>query len=80
MLPLLVVAATGLLVLILDPFTSPAKGDRLAILSLAGVGGAALVLVEQHGASEIVFGGMLAADGFAWFCNLLFLLVAGLTF
>jgi NADH-quinone oxidoreductase subunit N len=79
MLPLLVVTATGLLVLILDPFTSPAHRDRLGILSLAGVAVAAIALVERRGVSEIVFGGMLAADGFAWFFNLLFLLVAGLT-
>jgi NADH-quinone oxidoreductase subunit N len=79
MLPLLVVTATGLLVLILDPFTSPAHRDRLGILSLAGVAVAAIALVERRGVSENVFGGMLAADGFAWFFNLLFLLVAGLT-
>lgn len=79
MLPLLVVTATGLLVLILDPFASPAQRDRLGILSLAGVAVAAIALVERRGVSEIVFGGMLAADGFAWFFNLLFLLVAGLT-
>jgi NADH-quinone oxidoreductase subunit N len=39
---------------------------------------AAIVLLRWD-QSEIVFGGMLAADGFAAFCNLLFLLVAGLT-
>jgi len=79
MLPLLVVTATGLLVLILDPFTSPAHRGRLGILSLAGVAVAAIALLQRRGVSEIVFGGMLAADGFAWFFNLLFLLVAGLT-
>ena len=76
---MLVVTATGLLVLILDPFTSPAHRGRLGILSLAGVAVAAIALLQRRGVSEIVFGGMLAADGFAWFFNLLFLLVAGLT-
>jgi len=80
MFPLLVITATGLLVLTLGLFASPAHRDRLAILSLAGVGVAAIALVERRGVSEIVFNGMLAADGFAWFFNLLFLLVAGLTF
>jgi len=79
MLPMLLVTGTGLLILILDPFTPPGRRDRLAVLSLLGVVASAGVLVLQWGRSEIVFGGMLAADGFAQFFNLLFLLVAGLT-
>jgi NADH-quinone oxidoreductase subunit N len=79
LLPLLLITGTGLLVLVLDPLMSPERRDRLPVLSLAGVVCAALVLVWRWDQSEIVFGGMLAADGFALFFNLLFLLVAGLT-
>jgi NADH-quinone oxidoreductase subunit N len=79
MLPMLLVAGTGLLILVLDPFTPPARRDRLAVLSLVGIVAAAVVLLVRRDRSEIVFGGMLAADGFAFYLNLLFLLVAGLT-
>jgi NADH-quinone oxidoreductase subunit N len=76
---MLLVAGTGLLVLILDPFTPPERRERLAVLSLVGIVAAAVVLLVRRGQSDIVFGGMLASDSFAIFFNLLFLLVAGLT-
>ncbi|HSB70343.1 MAG TPA: NADH-quinone oxidoreductase subunit N [Candidatus Methylomirabilis sp.] len=79
MLPMLLITATGLLVLILDPLTPPERRDRLAFLSLGGVLAAAAAVLLRHDRPEIVFGGMLAADEFAFFFNLLFLLVAGLT-
>jgi len=79
MLPMLLVAGTGLLVLVLDPLTPPERRDRLAALSLGGILAAAAALLLRHGQFEIAFGGMLAADEFAFFFNLLFLLVAGLT-
>jgi len=79
MLPMLLVAGTGLLVLILDPFTPPERRERLAVLSLLGIVAAAVVLLVRRGQSDIMFGGMLASDSFAIFFNLLFLLVAGLT-
>src|SRR5574337_1104154 len=79
MLPMLLVTGTGLLILVLDPFTPPARGNRLAVLSLSGVILAAGALVLQWGQPEIVFRGMLAMDAFAHFFDLLFLLVAGLT-
>ncbi len=79
MLPFLLITGTGLLVLVLDPLMSPERRDRLPVLSLGGVVCAALALLWRRDQPEIVFGGMLAADGFALFFNLLFLLVAGLT-
>jgi len=79
LLPYLVITGTGLLVLILDPLMVPERRDRLPILSLAGVVAAAAILLLGRGRPEIAFGGMLAADGFAFFCNLIFLLVAALT-
>src|SRR5574341_715087 len=79
MLPMLLVAGTGLAVLILDPLTPADRRERLAALSLIGIGAAAVALVVHRGHPEIVFGGMLAADDFALYFNLLFLLVAGLT-
>ena len=79
LLPFLVITGTGLLVLVLDPLMAPEHRDRLPVLSLGGVVAAAAVLLLNRGQAEIAFGGMLAADGFAFFCNLIFLLVAGLT-
>ena len=78
LLPFLVITGTGLLVLILDPLMVPERRDRLPVLSLVGVIAAAGVLLLGRGRTEIAFGGMLAADGFALFCNLVFLLVAAL--
>jgi NADH-quinone oxidoreductase subunit N len=79
MLPFLVITGTGLLVLVLDPLMAPERRDRLPLLSLGGVVAAAAIVILRWGQPEIAFGGMLAADGFAAFCNLLFLLVAGLS-
>jgi NADH-quinone oxidoreductase subunit N len=80
LMPFLAITGTGLLILILDPFMAPERRDRLPLLGLGGVAVAALVLVLRRDRPEIVFGGMLASDDFALYCNLLFLLVAGLTF
>lgn len=80
LLPFLAITATGLLILILDPFMAPERRDRLPLLGLGGIVTAALILVLRRDRPEIVFGGMLASDDFALYCNLLFLLVAGLTF
>jgi len=79
MLPFLIITATGLLVLVLDPLMAPERRDRLPLVSLAGVVSAAAVLILRRHHPEIIFGGMLAADGFATFCNLLFLVIAGVT-
>ena len=78
MLPFLVMTGTGLLILVLDPLMAPERRDRLPLVALAGVATAAATLLLGWGEPEMAFGGMLAADGFAFFCNLLFLLVAGL--
>jgi NADH-quinone oxidoreductase subunit N len=79
MLPFLVVTGTGLLILVLDPLLAPERRDRLPVVSVGGVLATAATLMLWRGRPEVIFGGMLAADGFALFCNLLFLLVAGLT-
>ena len=42
MMPFLIVTATGLLVLILDPLTAPDRGEGLILLSLGGIAAAAV--------------------------------------
>jgi NADH-quinone oxidoreductase subunit N len=79
LLPLLLVAGTGLLVLVLDAVLSPAGQERLSGVALAGLGLAAVALWADWGQGGIVFGGMLVADGFAHACHAIFLLVAALT-
>ncbi len=79
MMPLLLITATGLLVLVLDPLTAPQHRERLAFLGLAGILAAAAAVLVRWGESELLFGGMLAADAFAQAFTLLFLGVAGLT-
>ena len=79
LLPLLAVAATGLLVLLLDPITAPERQGRLTVLSLAGIAAAAVAVLAGWGGSEALFGGMLIADPFARWFALLFLGAAGLT-
>lgn len=79
MLPVLLVTGAGLLVLVLDSLLSAEGQRRLPLVGLIGIGAAALTLLAGPSESETAFGGMLAADGFARFCNGLFLLVAALT-
>jgi len=78
MLPFLVITGTGLAILVLDPLMAPERRDRLPLVGLGGVVVAAATLLLGWREPELAFGGMLAADGFAFFCTLLFLLVAGL--
>ncbi|MBI4537701.1 MAG: NADH-quinone oxidoreductase subunit N [candidate division NC10 bacterium] len=80
MMPLLLVTATGLLVLVLDSLIAPEHRQRLSSVCLGGIVAAAAAVLVRWGRSEILFGGTLAADAFSQFFNLLFLLVAGLTF
>ena len=79
LLPMLVVTGTGLLILVLDPFTLPAHRNRLGVISLLGVVAAVATVLAEWGQPEVTFGGMLAADAFGQFFSLVFLLVAGLT-
>ena len=48
----------------------------LTLISLAGVGVAAILVMSMSSSGEPIFSGMLAHDGFAKFFRLLFLLVA----
>lgn len=78
-LPLLLLAGTGVLLLVLDAILTPERRRYLPALSLTGLLAAAAAVLAQPDSSEILFGGMLAADPFARFLNLLFLGVAGLS-
>ncbi|MCC7359815.1 MAG: NADH-quinone oxidoreductase subunit N [Anaerolineales bacterium] len=79
-LPILVLLGYGCLLLLID-LLIPADRKRLtAWLTLLGLAGAALAhLAWPAGGQIVAFKGMLVADGFGLFLNLLFLGTAALT-
>lgn len=78
LLPMALIAGTGLLVLVLDPFLSGERQDRLAQVSLLGVLAAGLAILNAEG-DPVAFGGAVTLDGLGRYGSLLVLLVAGLT-
>jgi NADH-quinone oxidoreductase subunit N len=74
-MPALVVALTGLLVLLAQAFTPRGKSAPSVPLALAGLGAAASYVVRMLGSSQrrTVLGGAVSADDFALFLQLLIL-------
>jgi NADH-quinone oxidoreductase subunit N len=75
---MVLVAGTGLLILVLDPFLAGERQDRLAHVSLLGVLAAGFAILNVAG-DPVAFGGAVTLDGFGRYASLLVLLVAGLT-
>ncbi len=75
LLPALMVAITGLVVLLAQAFTPKGKAAPSAALSLLGLGGAlgATLLIMQGNGRGASVGGSYAADDFALFLHLLIL-------
>ncbi len=79
--PALIVAVTGLIVLLLRAFTPAGRRAPAAELSLVGLGGGllAVFLVAQSGGPVAVTGGSVTADDFALFTQGLILGIGVLT-
>ena len=81
MAPYLVLAAGGLVVMLVDAFTGNRRKDHLSLLTLLTLLGAAALQgtapADPRGAT--LLGGMLAADRFSRFFNLLTVTIAMLT-
>ncbi len=76
LIPEISLAATALVVVMVDLFTE--RKGVLAVLSIIGLIVAAAFAISMRGTFEGIFGGMLAVDGFAIFFKLLFLGIAAL--
>ena len=76
--PLLVLAGTALLVLLLDLLPPRDRKDHLGAIGLLGVVASLFVTVAFWGSDERAFGGMLVLDGYAQFFNLVILWAVGL--
>src|SRR3989304_5923374 len=79
LLPYAIVAVTATAILLVDCFLSRAHRGWVPALALAGIAAAALAVRGTGGAPGPLMGGMVAADGFARFFHLVYLLVAALT-
>ncbi|TVL96141.1 MAG: NADH-quinone oxidoreductase subunit N, partial [Candidatus Kuenenia stuttgartiensis] len=80
-LPVLVLAGFGMIVLMMDVFSSRKMGEKnfLAYLSLIGVVIAAIVSRSFTGTTLFSFYGVYTIDNYALFFQFVFLLCAGLT-
>jgi NADH-quinone oxidoreductase subunit N len=76
--PEIVVLVTALLVMMVDLFVAKEQKDRLAWLSLVGVVAAAGLSYYIWDGSDPQLQGMLVADGYALFLNLVILIAAAL--
>ncbi len=78
-LPEIMLCATAIAVMVLDPFLKASRKEFLAWLALAGVAGAAWAVARNSRLSLLAFNGSIASDRFSLFFIALFLLAATLT-
>jgi NADH-quinone oxidoreductase subunit N len=76
--PVLVTALTVLLVMLNDLVIPPRAKSWLALLSLAGLGGAGYCLLRLWGLNGAAFGRTVVADNYSLFLSLVVLIAAGL--
>jgi len=77
LLPEIILAIAGILLMLLIPFTEKEKQARLGYLALVGTGIALVALIWQWDQNGTAFYGTVFQDGFAQFSKLLFLLAIG---
>src|SRR4029453_11384789 len=76
--PVLVLAVTALVLLVLDLLPPRGHKEHLGVVGLAGVVGSLVVSLYLWGADERAFKGMVILDGFAIFFNLVIVFGVGL--
>lgn len=78
-LPVVIVAATALLILVLGVVIPRRSTQVLALLTLLGLGAAAAAALFLWGESGVAYGGMLATDNLSLFFGLVLIAGAALT-
>ena len=76
--PVLVLAITALVLLVLDLLPPRERKEHLGVVGLAGIVGSLVVSLYLWGADERAFQGMVILDGFAIFFNLVIGFAVGL--
>ncbi|MBI4482014.1 MAG: NADH-quinone oxidoreductase subunit N [Acidobacteria bacterium] len=71
-LPEIITAATGIAIMLLDPFTAPQHKGRLGWLGVAGLLAAGVAGAAQSGRTMTAFGGMVQLDSYSVFFRWLF--------
>jgi len=72
LLPYVIVAGGGLLVLMVDAFVKTLKKDHLSYLTLVILIGSIVVQIVSQGSDTVLLNGMMVANGFTRFFNFLF--------
>ena len=72
LLPYVIVAGGGLLVLLVDAFVKTLKKDHLSYLTLLVLIGSIVVQIVSQGSDTVLLNGMMVANGFTRFFNFLF--------
>ena len=79
-LPLLILVAAGILIMLLEPFTPPARKSRLGQMAVAATALAAYALAFQwNRPPRALFHGMFLVDNFSVFFQWLFLVITGIS-
>jgi len=73
-LPMLIIAGWTMVILLVDLFIPRERKGITALLSAIGLLAALVVVILQFGEERVAFGGMIIADGYASFLQLVFII------
>jgi len=80
LIPLLIPAIAGVVLMLLEPFTSPGRKNNLAVLTvLAAAIGAYCLQFQRSESPRTLFDGMIILDNFSLFFQWLFLIIVGIS-
>ena len=78
-LPELVLAGFGILIMVADPFLRPSRRKWLGVVALLGTVGAGVVTVAMAGKAATAFNGMILGDSFSVYFHCLLIAITALT-